>query len=279
MHRRGPGSGWTSARSPGGHRLRSGPGALAVALLALVMGSPPGPAFAQQGSAVALSAPYRPAADTANAPHTDPLVDVAGRLLGLPPLRTVALPAGHREIRLRVYGSYAIPHFQLRVVAGPDSVRGELVRFWSLTPDPANDSIFGDFIREMRQAAGRHGCREHGGPDPSWDERTVHHYEATDWVTACREDFGAGEPSWPAVLDRLERLRAFQLTGSGLRGPDGRMVLDGTLLEGEALVGDRYTTFVYGSPFEWPWPEAARADSLVDLVQDLVPPLSGKDEP
>ena len=85
------------------------------------------------GSRRPLLAPYSPSVE---APATRPrimtdVLDPSAAFLGLPSLATVSLPPDVREIRLSTgHGMILGAEYPLiRIVAGPDGVRGEIIRF------------------------------------------------------------------------------------------------------------------------------------------------------
>ncbi|HSG50079.1 MAG TPA: hypothetical protein VLA43_19800, partial [Longimicrobiales bacterium] len=114
---------------------------------------------------------------------------------------------------------------------------------------------------------------------PSGQTMISHRQDGRDtipgWIEACPTDFGADEPDWDTVLDRLVAAHVFSLPDPRTLTPPGLGVLDGVHLQVETLEGDRYRTYRYAEPWDQPWPEARDAEAIMDVVRELEPPLRG----
>jgi hypothetical protein len=157
------------------------------------------------------------------------LHDATLAVLGVPPLRTHAVPDGIREIRLsRGHGMIAGHEYPLlRLVEAPDGVRGELIRF------------------AVRMADGRVAS----GP-ARWRAHTVELRAPVDWT---------------AVLARLDTLGIDSLTP--LRYRD--FITDAGDLIVEVRRGADYRAYTVNAPGVRADTTAQRANAMAQLVDSL----------
>jgi hypothetical protein len=172
--------------------------------------------------------------------------------LGVPSLKSNALPEGSREIRIYSGLVIAYPHSALIVRqegGARGKVSGRLVQYW-----PVNDTTFSkDFDSEAlytSATAGRCDEPRRGGT-----------------VVACTVRF-AREPDWRALLRVLDSVNAWGL-------PDERevrsrgMTIDGWRLRVEARRGASYRQYEYHNPQVYRPPEGPNALRLMIVVDSL----------
>ncbi|HKR08584.1 MAG TPA: hypothetical protein VJS39_05300 [Gemmatimonadaceae bacterium] len=175
--------------------------------------------------------------------------------LGLPRLRTTALPAGVREIRIYEGLVIGYPHSGLVVREQNGKVSGFLFRYW-----PRNDTSFA----EIGDAEARYEQDEAHRCNPP-----VRGKEAT----ICKVRFTT-EPNWSALLQALDKLHAWDLPDES-RVRKSAMVFDGWVIRAEARRDTSYVRYQYHNPevYEPPYgPSALAIMRLVDSLFRYTPP-------
>jgi hypothetical protein len=217
----------------------------------------------------AAALPYDSASAEREPPAFAFATDPVATLMSLPPLYLVELPDSVEELRIWVGFGIVIPHVLLRITKTEEGVAGDFVYWWNAMEHPAHGSVFASFYSEMRQLAGRNGCKEAQIGMESTEHRDGMEIKHREWVFACQVDFGSREPDWSALRERLRELRVFDLPDQRTLESRRIVIADGVSIVVEVLRGAHYRTYRYDSPHLRPWPEAKFADSIIDLVQSL----------
>jgi hypothetical protein len=172
--------------------------------------------------------------------------------LGVPSLKSTALPAGVREIRIYSGLVIAYPHSALivRQEGGTNGrVSGRLVQYW-----PVNDTMFTKTMDVealyTTSTAGR--CDEpHRGVS----------------VVACTVRF-VREPDWRALLRVLDSVNAWTLPDES-KVPSRGMTIDGWRLRVEARLAASYRQYEFHNPEVYRPPEGPNALRLMAIVDSL----------
>lgn len=195
------------------------------------------------------------------APPAEPRPDLAGdldqvaRAYGVPPLREVALDRGTREIRVWYFRGILMGSALLRVVEGPGSVCGELIRWWEHVDSLPVHTEEG---AEAQQVSGHAAMRDPGC-------RRIRHGESIDW---CRLKL-AVPVRWPRVLFLLDSLSVMTLPDVRELGPPKLMIMDDLSVEVEVRGESGYRTYGYGGLVPPPSPEARKGRALIGLLRAL----------
>lgn len=172
-------------------------------------------------------------------------------------LRTTALPARDRELRVWSGLVVGYPHSGLVLRVHGDAIEGTLVRYW-----PVNDTAFADAPAEGEDAldsealyawheAGRCGPLDRGE-------------DAVACVVQLRR-----QPDWRALLAALDSAHAWTLPDES-ELPRHGLVIDGWRLRVEARQGDSYRRYQYANPNALPLPEGKAATYVGWLVDSLM---------
>lgn len=178
--------------------------------------------------------------------------DAIAASFGIPPLRSVNLPAGYRELRIWV-ASYQL----LRIIADEHRVVGELGYWWI---EGINDDKSG---KDVAYAKIKNSCQKHL-TGPVINGQTF---------KACRVEFKV-EPKWRDVLELLTSFEVWTLPSQRLSpvgiddifpGPPVDITeIQVNLFYVEARQGSTYRTYSYWNP-----ESGGPADKIFQLVKQL----------
>lgn len=167
--------------------------------------------------------------------------DRAAHAAGLVPLRARTLPAGLREVRLWFSAGPGIPNTLVRVLDGPEGVRGEIVYYFPTGPIPGTEDPvrrFEDLLRPRLQ-------------DHCTGFRIVGSFGT------CRRTRPA-PPDWADVLDRAEEAGLWTLPDESATDRS-IIVLDGWAMNVELRDGEAYRAYRWSGLGFDDTPEAVRA--------------------
>ncbi len=176
--------------------------------------------------------------------HVDDYVEQVSQVVGLPPLRSLHLAKGTREIRIMAVPSGMVWDMtpMLRLVETRDSVYGQLFQFWTQAPEGiANDD------RYFSGCKSRSTIRRTGVCDiPSW------------------------HMSWPRIADSLARLGAWDAVQGSGRDLRNTNVSDHDGLIVEVRDGRGYRSVGYYGVYLFEGPAARALERARALVVYLV---------
>jgi hypothetical protein len=190
----------------------------------------------------------------------DQVLDAIATAADLPVLKSAVLSPGYREIRVRTEQPticcYASP--MLRLVEGPDDVRGSLWLFRTLS---------------LRSPG-------HQPPSHLWGPRDDERCAPLAERQVCVRPWTLRSGDWAAVRGKLEELGAWTLDRpcnrpkivNGLLQVSGRPIDNGALFVQRRL-GSRMTAFDCYGPQEEREPDGLKANALYEYLKGLPMPI------
>jgi hypothetical protein len=190
------------------------------------------------------------------------VLEEAARAAGIPVLRTAALEADMRELRLSPGGSGMVwqPIPLLRLIERRSNFRwvsGELFFYWPRLRDSTGHDV------RPHWATGQSECRM---------------LQSTARWAACRIDVEP-ETTWWLVADSIQALGIWELPSGDSAEHRGSHLSDQDWVLGEMLVGDRYGNFTYRDVNRLRGENASRVWAAVGLIRNLLTRPSEKGPP
>jgi hypothetical protein len=182
-------------------------------------------------------------------PYTD---DIA-RAMGIGLLRDSGTAANRDEVRIWVGFGIYVPETLLRMWKSSVGWSGELLLHWRL------DTLVAPIVRRNLDGA----CRR------------LDHRDRMEWCVAKLSP----EVDWAGFVADLAALGLYTLPDESTLPRTGIITFDGTSMVVETRVGTVYRSYEFSNPQDQPWPEARKAEAILQKVGHIESRMTIKKSP